>query len=330
MSFGERAPGRARIAVSILATLAALGAGDEAFSQNYPSRPIRFLVGSPPGSGSDLVTRLLAQKLAERFGQPVVVEQRPGGAGLLANEALTKSLPDGHTLVLLSGAHPAAAALNRALPYDPVRDFAMVGTVVAYPLVISVAPDSPIRSFSDLLERSRATPGRLTYSMTPGTLVHLLGEWINIEASTTILGVPYKGSANALVDVLAGRVDVTIETGTASFGHIRSGKLRALAVSSAARHPSIPELPTISETLPDVEMSSWLGLAAPSGTPRAIVERLNSEARAILEMPDVRQRLADLSGVPAPSSPEEMRALIEREIARWKRVVDLKNIERQN
>jgi len=330
VSFGERAPGRARIAVSILATLAALGAGDEAFSQNYPSRPIRFLVGSPPGSGSDLVTRLLAQKLAERFGQPVVVEQRPGGAGLLANEALTKSLPDGHTLVLLSGAHPAAAALNRALPYDPVRDFAMVGTVVAYPLVISVAPDSPIRSFSDLLERSRATPGRLTYSMTPGTLVHLLGEWINIEASTTILGVPYKGSANALVDVLAGRVDVTIETGTASFGHIRSGKLRALAVSSAARHPSIPELPTISETLPDVEMSSWLGLAAPSGTPRAIVERLNSEARAILEMPDVRQRLADLSGVPAPSSPEEMRALIEREIARWKRVVDLKNIERQN
>jgi tripartite-type tricarboxylate transporter receptor subunit TctC len=160
--------------------------------------------------------------------------------------------------------------------------------------------------------------------------VHLLGEWINIEAGTAILGVPYKGSANALVDVLAGRIDATVETGTASFGHIRSGKLRALAVSSATRHPALPELPTISETLPGVEMSSWLGLAVPAATPRAIVDRLNGEIRSILELSDVRQRLADLSGVPTPSSPEEMRALIGREIARWTRVVDTKKIERQN
>lgn len=312
------------------AMLAALVASGDAGSQTYPARPVRFLVGSPPGSGNDLVSRLLAQKLAERFGQPVVVEQKPGGAGLLANDALAKSPPDGYTLVLLSGAHPASAALNRALPYDPVRDFAMVGTVVAYPLVISVAPESPIRSFADLLARARAAPGKLTYSMTPGTLVHLLGEWINIEAGTAILGVPYKGSANALIDVLAGRVDATIETGTASFGHIRSGKLRALAVSSAARHPALPDLQTISETLPGVEMSSWLGLAAPAATPHAIIDRLNSGLRSILEMPDVRRRLADLSGVPTPSSPGEMRALVERDIARWRRVVELKKIERQN
>ncbi|HYS50419.1 MAG TPA: tripartite tricarboxylate transporter substrate-binding protein, partial [Burkholderiales bacterium] len=214
-----------RLAAALLAALAASG---EAHSQTYPVRPIRFLVGSPPGSGNDQVSRLLGQMLAERLGQPVVVEQKPGAAGLLANEALTKSAPDGHTMVLLSGAHAASAVLNRALPYDPVRDFGMVGTVVAYPLVISVAPGSPIRSFADLLERARAEPGKLTYSMTPGTLVHLLGEWINIEAGTTILGVPYKGSANALVDVLAGRVDATIETGTASFAHVRSGRLRSL------------------------------------------------------------------------------------------------------
>ena len=319
--------GAFRLAAALLAALAASG---EAVSQTYPVRPVRFLVGSPPGSGSDLVSRLLGQKLAERFGQPVVVEQKPGGAGLLANDALVKSAPDGHTMVLLSGAHPAAAVLNRALPYDPVRDFGMVGTVVAYPLVIAVAPGSPIRSFADLIERARAAPGKLTYSMTPGTLVHLLGEWINIEAGTTILGVPYKGSANALVDVLAGRVDATIETGTASFGHIRSGKLRALAVSSPARHPALPELQAISETLPGVEVNSWLGLAVPAATPRAIIDRLNREIRSIIELPDVRQRLADLSGVPTPSSPEEMRALIEREIARWKRVVEVKNIERQN
>ena len=287
-------------------------------------------MGSPAGSGNDLVSRVLAQKLAERLGQPFVVEQKPGGAGLLANDALAKSAPDGHTLVLLSGAHAAAAALSRALPYDPVRDFAMIGTVVAYPLVISVAPGSPIRSFADLLERARAAPGKLTYSMTPGTLVQLLGEWINIEAGTSITGVPYKGGANALVDVLAGRVDATIETGTASFGHIRSGKLRPLAVSSAARHPALPGVQTISETLPGVEMSSWLGLAAAARTPPAIVEHLNLEVRAIIALPDVRQRLADLSGVPSPSSPEEMRTLVEREIARWKRVVELKHIERQN
>ncbi len=312
------------------AALAALAASSEAGSQSYPVRPIRFLVGSPPGSGNDLVTRLLAQKLSERLGQPVVVEQKIGGAGLLANEALAKSSPDGHTLVLLSGAHPATAALNRLLPYDPVRDFGMVGTVAAYPLVISVAPASPIRSFPDLLARARAAPGKLTYSMTPGTLVHLLGEWINIEAGTAIVGVPYKGSAMALTDVLAGRVDATIETGTASFGYIRGGKLRALALSSPERHPAMPGLPTISETLPGLEMSSWLGLAVPAGTPRAIVDRLNGEVRSILEMPDVRRRLSDLSGVPAPSTPEEMRALVEREIARWKRVVELKHIERQN
>ena len=319
-----------RFAAATLASLAALTSSGEAVSQTYPSRPIRFLVGSPPGSGNDLVSRLLAQKLAERFGQPVVVEQKPGGAGLLANDALVKSTPDGHTMVLLSGAHPASAALNRALPYDPVRDFGMVGTLLAYPLVVSVAPSSPIGSFEDLIERARAAPGKLTYSMTPGTLVHLLGEWINIEAGTAILGVPYKGSANALLDVLAGRIDVTIETGTASFGHIRTGKLRPLAVSSPARHPALPELPTISETLPGLEMNSWLGLAVPAATPRAIIDRLNREARAILEMPDVRQRLADLSGVPTPSSPEEMRALVERDIARWTRVVELKKIERQN
>src|SRR5213078_908606 len=306
-----------KFAPAMLAAFAVLATG-ETLSQTYPVRPIRFLVGSPPGSGNDLVSRLLAQKLSERFGQPVVVENRPGGAGLLANEALAKSPPDGHTLVLLSGAHPATAALNRALPYDPVRDFGMVGTVVAYPLVISVAPNSEIRSFPDLIARARDAPGKLTYSMTPGTLVHLLGEWINIE----------KGSANALVDVLAGRVDATIETGTASFGHIRSGKLRALALSSPARHPALPELQTISETLPGVEMSSWLGLAVPAATLRAIIERLNAEIRSILKEPEVRQRLADLSGVPAPSSPEEMRALVEREIARWKRVVELKYIER--
>src|SRR5438034_8911621 len=175
-----------KFAPAMLAALAALATG-ETLSQTYPVRPIRFLVGSPPGSGNDLVSRLLGQKLAERFGQPVIVEQKPGGAGLLANDALAKSPPDGHTLVLLSGAHAATAALNRALPYDPVRDFGTVGTVVAYPLVISVAPNSELRSFPDLIARARGARGTLTYSMTAGALVHLRREGLNIEAHIATL-----------------------------------------------------------------------------------------------------------------------------------------------
>ena len=311
-------------------TIATLVLAQAAASQPYPSRTVRLYVGSPPGSGSDLVARLMGQKLSERLGQPVVVEQKLGAAGLLAADALAKSLPDGHTLALISGAHAANAAMRTSLPYDPVNDFAMIGTVVAYPMVMSVAPDSPIRSFPDLLERARAAPGKLTYAMTAGTLVHLLGEWINIEAGTTIVGVPYKGSALGLSDVLAGRVDAAIETATATFGNIRSGKLRPLAISSATRHPAMPDLPTISETLPGVEMTSWLGFVGPAATPRPVVERLNGEVRAIIALPDVRQKLADLSGVPMPSSPEEMRAVVERDIARWKRVVQLKNIPKQN
>jgi tripartite-type tricarboxylate transporter receptor subunit TctC len=296
----------------------------------YPTRTIRIYAGSPPGSGTDLVARLMAVKLAERLNNPVVVEQRIGGAGLLAADAVAKALPDGHTLVLLSGAHAANAAMRRTLPYDPVNDFAMIGTVVSYPLVISVRPDSPIRSLADLIARAKAAPGKLTYAMTPGTLVHLLGEWVNIEAGTSILSVPYKGSAMGLTDVMAGRVDVTIETATAAQGSIRSGRIRPLAISSAKRHALLPDVPTIAETLPGVEMTSWLGFVGPAGTPRAIVDRLNGEVRAIVALPDVEQKLAGLSGVPMTSSPEEMRALIEREIARWKRVVALKKIPLQN
>ena len=300
-----------------------------ALAQTYPARPIRFLVGGPPGSGQDLVSRTLAPKLSERLGQPVVVEQRVGAGGTIANEALAKSPPDGHTMALLTGAHPTAAAMRRSLPYDPLRDFAPVGTVLAYPLVISTSPDSLIQSFADLLARARAAPGKISYAMSPGSLVHLAGEWINSEAGTSMLAVPYRGSSAAIVDLLGGRVDLVIETATAASGQIRAGKIRPLAVTSAARHPGLPEVPAVAETLPGVEVTSWLGLALAAGTPRAIVERLNAELRSIIELPDVRQRIADLNGVPMPSTPEEMRSRIEREIARWKRLVELKNIERQ-
>lgn len=315
-----------RISTAALLGIASLAA----LAQQFPARPIRFLVGGPPGSGADLVSRTLAPRLSERLGQPVVVEQKTGASGIIANEALSKSPPDGHTMVLLTGAHPTAAAMRRSLPYDPVKDFGMVGTVAAYPLVVSVAPTSQIASFPDLLARAKAAPGKLSYAMSPGSLVHLAGEWINSEAGTSMLAVPYRGSSAALVDALGGRVDVMIETATAAFSQIRAGKIRPLAVSSPARHPDLPEVPTIAETLPGVEFTSWLGLAVAPGSPRAVIDRLNAELRAVLKLPDVRQRIAELGGLTSPSTPEEMRGRVEREIARWKRLVELKNIERQD
>ncbi len=321
---------RARQGASLAVLLSLIAASMPASAQNYPSRPLRFIVGFTPGGSTDLVSRLLGQKMSERLGQPVIVENNTAGGGTGADLAIVRAVPDGHTLVLLSGGVPSAAAVRKALPYDPAKDFAHVSIVTTYPMVISVVPNSPHRTLADLLAFSKANPGKVSFSMSMvGSLHHLLGEWINIEAGTTMLGVPYKGPSAAIIDVAGGRVDVMIETATFSFGQIRGGKLRPLALSSEARYPLLPDAPTVAETLPAIAFSSWLGLVTSPGTPRAIVDILNREVRAIVEMPDVRQRLADLGGVPSPSTPEEMRARIEREVARWKHVVEVKNIERQ-
>lgn len=298
---------------------------------DYPgSKPIRFLVGFAAGGSTDIISRLLAQKFTERMGASVVVEQKPGATGIIANDVVAKAPPDGLTMVLLTGGHPASAAIMKSLPYDPVKDFGMVSTVTAYPMVISVAPDSPIKSLGDLVARAKAAPGTLSYSSAGvGSLHHLFGEWLNIEAGTSMIHVPFKGAAPAFTEVLGKRVDVMIETATFSFGQIKGGKLRPLALSSAGRYPLMPDAPAANETVKNVELSSWLGLATSPGTPRPIIDKLNRELRAILEMPDVRERFAQLGGVPTPSSPEEMAARIDREVVRWKRVVEVKNIERQ-
>ena len=300
------------------------------FSQSYPDRPVRFYVGFPPGGSTDLVSRYLGQKLSERLKQPVVVEQKVGGTGLIANDAVAKAPPDGHTMVLLTGGHPGTAAVMKKLPYDPVKDFGMVSTVIEYPMTISVAPDSPIKSFPDLIARAKAEPGRISYSSAgPGSLHHLLGEWMNIEAGTTMLHVPFKGAAPAFTELLGGRIDVLIETATFAFPLIKAQRLRPLALSSAGRYPLMPDVPTVGETLKGVEFSSWLGLAVAPGTPRSSVDLLNKELRAILALDETRERFAGFGGVPAASSPEQMAARIEQEIARWRKVVETRGIERQ-
>ena len=301
-----------------------------AHAQSYPDKPIRFYVGFPPGGSTDLVSRYLGHKLSERLKQPVVVEQKVGGTGLIANDAVAKAAPDGTTMVLLTGGHPGTAAVMKKLPYDPVNDFGMVSVVIEYPMTISVAPGSPIKSFPDLIARAKAEPGRISFSSAgPGSLHHLLGEWMNIEAGTTMLHVPFKGAAPAFTELLGGRIDVLIETATFAFPMIKGGRLRALALSSAGRYPLMPEAPTVGETLPGVAFSSWLGLAVAPGTPWPAIERLNRELRAVLAEDETKKRFADFGGVPAPSSPEAMRERVEREIVRWQRVVETRGIERQ-
>ena len=293
-------------------------------------KPIRFYVGFAAGGSTDIISRFLGQRLSERLKQPVVVEQKVGATGLIANDAVSKSAPDGLTMVLLTGGHPGTAAVMKSLPYDPVNGFGMVTVVIEYPMVISVAPDSPIKSFPDLIARAKAKPGGVSFSSAgPGSLHHLLGEWMNIEAGTQMLHVPFKGAAPAFTEVLGGRLDVLIETATFSIPNVKSGRLRALALSSAGRYPLLPEVPTVGETLKGVEFSSWLGLAVSPGTPRAIIDKLNRELGAILADPDTKERFAGFGGIPAHSTPEAMRSRVEREIARWQKVVETRGIERQ-
>ena len=298
-------------------------------AQDYPARPIRFVVGFPPGSSTDIVSRLLAQKLQERLGQPLVVEQKVGATGRIANDFVAKSPPDGYNLVLLTGGHPVSAAIMK-LPYDPVKDFGMVSTITAYPMVISVAPGSPVKSFDDLIARAKADPGKMTYSSNGvGSAHHLLGEWINLAGGISLVHVPFKGGGPALTDLLGGRIDLMIETATFTAPQVKGGRLRAIAVSSRSPASQFPGVPPIAETLPEIEFTSWLGVAVAPGTPASIVARLNREIRQVIDLPDMRQRFVDLGGESVASTPEEMRARIEREIVRWKRVVEQRSIPRE-
>jgi tripartite-type tricarboxylate transporter receptor subunit TctC len=297
-------------------------------AQQWPARTIRIVTGTPAGGSPDFVSRLLADKLSERLGQTVVVENS-ATTGVAAWNTVAKAQPDGYVISMLTGAFSARAAVAKALPYDPIKDFTFITLVSGYPMVVATAPGSPIKSFPDLIARAKAAPFDVTYGMNlPGSVHHLTGELINIEAGTSLRGIPYRGNTQIVQDLLGGRLDVMIETGTVAFAQIRSGTLRGLAVSSRKRFVLEPEIPAIDETLPGFEVMSWLGLAAPGGTPRPIVERLNREVGEVLKLPEIRDKLASVGNVPMPSTPEEMQAYIERDALRWSRVVDLKGIEK--
>ncbi len=312
----------------LLATLAALHLSI-ALAQTYPVKPLKLVTPFPPGGSADVIARLTAQALGEALGQPVVVDNRPGAGGLVGNDYAAKQPPDGYTLLLVTGAYPVQAAAMKTLPFDPFADIAMISMLTTYPFVISVRPDAPFQTLGAFIAQAKANPGKLNFpSSGIGTVHHLSGELFNAMAGTDIVHVPFRGGAGPLTELLGGRVDVLFEAMTLSIGHIQSGRLRPLAVTSRERWKALPEVPTVNETLPGYEVLSFIGLAATGGTPAPILQRLNAEVRKILSSPEGARRFIELGGEPRATSPEEMRSFIERDIARWRSVIASRKIER--
>src|SRR5512138_626269 len=294
-----------------------------ALAQPWPAKPLKLVTPFPPGGSADVIARLIGQSLSEELGQPVVIDNRQGAGGVVGNEYAARQAPDGYTLLLITGAYPVQAAMLKSLPFDPLVDIAMVSTLTTYPFVISVRADSRFQSLADLIAEGRARPGELNFpSSGIGTVHHLSGELFNAMAGTSIVHVPFRGGASPLTELLGGRVDVLFEAMTLSIGQVRSGKLRALAVTSKERWKALPDVPAVNETLPGYEVTSFIGLGATGRTPEPIVQRLNAEVRKVLASPDAAKRFTDLGGEPRATSPEEMKSFIERDIQRWRGVID--------
>jgi tripartite-type tricarboxylate transporter receptor subunit TctC len=315
-----------RVAALLLSVLACALAG----AQEYPSKPLRLLIGFPTGGNVDVVGRIVAQKMSEGVGQQVVPENRTGAGSIIANDYVAKSAPDGYTLLVVSGAFVTQAATTRKLPYDPLRDFSFVSTIVSYPLVFSVRADSRFQSLGEFIAFVKVNPGKVNYpSPGMGTLYHLAGEMFVSMAGIDMQHVPFRGGSEPLTEVLSGRMELLIDALTNSYPQIQAGKFKPLAVSSAARSAALPEVPTVADTVPGYEASSFLGIAGPAGMPGAVVERLNREVRRVLALPDIGQRFAEWGGTPSASSSEEMQRHVAAEIEKWKQVVAARKLELQ-
>jgi tripartite-type tricarboxylate transporter receptor subunit TctC len=295
----------------------------DASAQAFPAKPVRLVVPFPPGGPTDIVARLVSQKMTEGLKQPVVVENRAGAGGTLGTEMVVKSPADGYTLVMGTiGGLAVSMSLLPNLGYDTLRDLAPITQAVNVTSILVTHPSVPVHSVKALLALARAQPGRLNYgSSGAGTITHLSGELLKLMGGVNIVHVPYKGGAPALTAIISGEVDLTYENSLIIVPHIQSGKVRALGVTSAKRSKLLPELPSIAETLPGFGASGWYGLLAPAGTPKDVLARLNSEAIRALRSPDVAGKLSSQGAEPAPGSPEEFATFIRGEIEKWAKVV---------
>ena len=301
-----------------------------AWAQAWPAKPIRMLVPFPPGGGVDYAARIVGKHLSERLGQPVLIENRAGANGIIALEALKGAPADGYTLGTVSnGPLVINPHMYLKLPYDPVRDFAAIGRLVNFPLLLVAHPSVPAKSVPELIALAKAKPGTMTYSSPGvGNGSHLAGELFASMANVNLVHVPYKGTAPAATALLAGEVSLAFSSIPTVLPHVRAGKLRALAVGDATRVPSLPEYPTIAESgLPGYEAFSWAGVIAPAGTPPEVVTRVNAELGQILRQKAIVDQLAAEGTLPVPDTPEEFGAYIKSELVKWAAIVRLANIK---
>jgi tripartite-type tricarboxylate transporter receptor subunit TctC len=308
-----------------LVTAALLSTPFTVFAQldAFPAKPIRIVVPFPPGGATDVAARLIATRMSEKWGQAVVIDNRAGAGGNVGSDIVAKSAPDGYTLVMgVTGSHAINTSLYSKMPYDPVADFIAISQVAVVPNVIVVHPSVPASTLAELVALARREPGKLNYaSLGNGTAAHLGMEMLKSAAGIDITHVPYKGSAPAVSDLLAGQVQMMVDGLPSALPHIKAGKLRAIAITSLRRSPALPDLPTVAENYPGFYADAWSGLFAPKGTPPAVVDKLSVEVQRILRLPDVREKLAGLGAEPVGSTPAEFSAHVKREIDKWARVV---------
>jgi tripartite-type tricarboxylate transporter receptor subunit TctC len=299
-----------------------------ASAQTYPARPVRIIVGYPAGGGADINARLMGQWLSERLGRAFVIENRPGAGGTIAVDSVVRSPPDGYTLLLTGSPDTYSESLYNNLKFNYIRDIAPVAGIIGVPGVMVVHPSFPVKSVPEFIAYAKANPGNINYaSGGNGSPQHVCGELFKMMASVDMVHVPYRGGAPAVADLLGGQVQVMFDVMSESIEYIRAGKLRALAVTTAARSEALPDVPTVSDFLPGFEATTWFGVGVPKNTPVEIVEKLNREINAGLADPKLRARLADLGGTMLPGSTADFGKFIAEETEKWGKVVKLAGIK---
>ena len=302
---------------------AALSMATTAHAQNYPVKPIRYIVAFPAGGTTDILGRLIGQKLSESWGQPVIMDNRAGAAGSVGSEAAAKSPPDGYTL--LGGtisSHSINSSLYSKLAYHPLRDFAPITRIATVPNVLVVHPSLPVKTVREFTALAKARPGQLRFASSgSGTSQHLSGELFNLMTGVKMVHIPYKGGAFAMTDLIGGQIELSFENAPNCVPHVQSGRLRAIGVTTLTRAQALPDTPPIADAVPGFEVGSWQGLFVPAGVPPAIVSKLNTEVRRILALDDVRSRIVGLGAEVATNTPEQFVEFIKVEMTKWEKVV---------
>ena len=301
----------------------AIGVGSQALAQNYPTKPIRFIVPYPPGGGTDVIARIVQPKLSEALGQPIVIENRGGAGGAVGTEAAAKSTPDGYTFLFTLSSHTINPLLYK-LNYDIERDFVPVSMIVSVPQLIAAHPDAPAKTLKEMIAAAKRHPGRYSFaSVGNGTPSHIAGELLKLKAGIDMVHIPYKGGGPAVADTLSGHVPFLFVTAPAALSQVRAGRLRALAVTTLKRTSAAPEIPTVSEALdmPDYEVDSWYAIFAPAKTPPAIVVMAQKEAARVVYLPEVKQKLLEQGADAVGSTAEELDKVVKSELKRWAAVI---------